>query len=179
MNESDIPIQIDPMNRERLVMMISPRRISLLFYYVFGACLFIIGLTFNLSASAEIIHPSFGSWFIGLASLISGVIFIIQADYKVKTTLYILTTWNVRIRTGFFNKKTERIFYDDIDRIETLHEPGEKVAQMGDVRIFKKGDSNTPYLILRDVRHPEGLVEIIKRFITSITEPTEWAHIEK
>ena len=179
MNDEQSEMVIPPEKRERLVMLLHPRRIALLFHYVFGSCIILIGLAFNLAASAEVIHPGFGSWFVGLISLILGTLFIANAEYKVKSNLYILTTWNVRARTGIIHKSTERIFYDDIDKMETKREPGESIAQMADVCIFKKGIPDKPYLIFRDIRHPDGFIEIINRFISTISDPPDWAHIEK
>jgi membrane protein YdbS with pleckstrin-like domain len=179
MNDEPSDLTIPAEKRERLVMLLHPRRIALLFHYVFGSFIIFIGLAFNLAASAEVIHPGFGSWFVGFFSLILGALFIVHAEYMVKSNLYVVTTWNVRIRTGIIHKSTQRIFYDDIDKMETKREPGESVAQMGDVCIFKKGISDEPYLTLRDIRHPDGFIEIIKRFISSISNPTDWAHIEK
>ncbi len=168
-----------PEKREKLLSIMHPRRIGHLFHYIMGFCLFLLGLIFFVAATAGIFPINPISWTLGFISLSLGVGIISWEEVRVRNTMYILTTWNIRLRSGLTNKITNRIFYDDISQVKTSIDPGEKIAEMGDIEVYSKNDSNNPSLIFQDVRYPEGVKEIIQRFVETTTHPTPWDHIEK
>ncbi|MGY5876714.1 MAG: PH domain-containing protein [Candidatus Thorarchaeota archaeon] len=168
-----------PEKREKLLNILHPRRIGHLFHYIMGLCLFLLGLIFFIAATAGVFPINPISWSLGVISLSSGVGIITWEEVRIRNTMYILTTWNIRLRSGFRQRNTSRVFYDDIAQVKTSRDPGEKIAEMGDIEVYSKNDSNIPILVFQDVRYPEGIKEIIQRFVETTAYPTPWDHIDK
>jgi len=173
------PEVIPSENRERLVNIFHPKRATFIFYYVFGVVLFIIGLGFNVtSAAGFIIHDLF-DWTLGITSMIFGILIVTWAESRRWFTLYIITTWNVRVRRGIFSRETVRIFYDEITDVHCSGPPDERRVGMGDVEIFTSADEGTPSLLIDGVNNPDGIKEIILRFMRTIPDPLHWAHLDR
>lgn len=178
MSESDDYTPFPAEKRERLVYIFYTKRASFLFFYVFGTILFLTGTSFMVATAAGVIVRNFISWTIGLASMFLGVFIVVWAEAKRYYNLYIITTWNIRIRTGFVNRRTKRLFFDQISRVETTSDIEERVAGMGDVLVYKK-DHDDPYINFDGVHNPDGVAEIIRRFVKTVDYPPDWDHIER
>ena len=168
-----------PEKREKLLNILHPRRIGHLFHYIMGFCLLLLGLIFFISASAGFFPIDPTPWSLGVISFSIGVGIITWEEIRIRNTMYILTTRNIRFRSGFITRNTSRIFYDDIAQVVTSRDPGEKIAEMGDIEVYSKNESGKPSLIFQDVRYPEGIKEIIMRFVETTSHPTPWDHIDK
>jgi len=176
--ESPVP-KFPSEKRERLVLILHPKRASLIFYYVLGVVTFVVGLIFMILTSLGTISHSILSWSLSLSSMIFGVILIIGAETRHNFTFYIITTWNVRVRKGIFRRKTTRVFYDEIVECRTNSNPEEKRVGMGDVEICTKNADENPAIIFDEVHNPEGVKEIITRFMQSIPDPVPWEHLDR
>ena len=176
--ESPIP-KFPSEKRERLVLILHPKRASSIFYYVFGVMLFIIGLFSMILASLGTISHNMLSWSLSLSAMIFGGFLIVGAETRHYFTLYIITTWNIRVRTGILRRKTTRVFYDEISLCRTNSNPDEKRVGMGDVEICTKKMNETPAIIFDEVHNPDGVKEIITRFIQCLPDPLPWEHLER
>jgi membrane protein YdbS with pleckstrin-like domain len=165
--------------RERLVLILHPKRASSIFYYVFGVVTFIVGLAFMVLTSYGAISRDIDSWSLSTMAMIFGVLLLVWAETKHYFTLYIITTWNVRIRRGIFRRKTTRVFYDEITECRTASKPDEKRVGMGDVEIYSSKNGDEPALIFDEVHNPDGVTEIISRFVQSIPNPPPWEHLQR
>ncbi len=176
--ESPVP-KFPSEKRERLVLILHPKRASFIFYYVFGVVLFVIGLVFMILASFGTISHNTLSWTLSLSAMVFGVFLIVGAETRHYFTLYIITTWNVRVRKGIFRRKTTRVFYDEIAICRTNSNPEEKRVGMGDVEICTTKSDEKPAIIFDEVHNPEGVKEIITRFIKSLPDPLPWEHLDR
>jgi uncharacterized membrane protein YdbT with pleckstrin-like domain len=165
--------------RERLVLILHPKRASFIFYYVIGVVFFAVGLFFMVLASLGTISHNILSWSLSLLAMIFGVLLITGAESRHYFTLYIITTWNVRLRTGIFRRKTTRVFYDEISVCQTNSNPEEKRVGMGDVEICTTGTNDKPAIVFDEVHNPEGVKEIITRFIQCVPDPVPWEHLDR
>jgi hypothetical protein len=164
--------------RERLVSIFYPKRASFIFYYVFGTVLFIVGTGFMTVTSYGGLGRDLVSWSLSAGAMIFGVILVSWAESRRWFTLYIITTWNIRVRKGVFSRKTKRVFYDEITLLQCSGPPDERKVGMGDVEIYTS-DTEAPSLVFDGVHNPDGVREIIKRFVDTIPEPVPWAHLDR
>ncbi len=168
----------ESVQREQLITTFRPKRISSLFNYISGAIFIAVGLVFMIGSSAGFVAFSFIAWSLGLGAIAFGSVFMIWTELKRRSTLYIITDWNVRVRTGYLNKTTRRAFYDDIDTVEVETDAQDEIADQGRLEIYAEGEDE-PVLSLDDVENPYGIREIILRFKETTKDPVPWNHIEK
>lgn len=168
-----------PEKKERLVIIFHPKRASLIFFYVFSVALVIMGVLFMSASTFGAIPPTFISWALGNAAILFGILLFARTEMKRTFTLYIITTWNVRIRTGVFRRHTTRLFYDEISECRTTMYPEEQRVGMGDVEISSSKAGNEKVLIFEEVENPDGVREIIMKFIDTIPYPLPWGHLER
>lgn len=164
--------------REKLVHIFYTKRTSFLFFYVFGTAIFLIGTIFMVGTAAGLIVRNFISWTLGLTAMFLGVFIVVWAEAKRHNTLYIITTWNVRVRAGFISRHTQKLFFDQISAVKTTIDEEEEAANMGDVLVFKKG-LDEPFIEFDGVHNPEGVAEIVRRFAQTVKDPPNWNHIER
>lgn len=165
--------------RERLVLILHPQRASSIFYYVFSVALFIVGLVFMVLTSYGTITSDILSWSLSSASMILGILLFIGAESRHIFTLYIITTWNVRVRRGIIRRRTNRVFYDEIVECRATGNPEERRVGMGEVEIHTSCDKDGPALVFDEVHNPDGVREIISRFMQTIPSPLPWGHLER
>ncbi len=165
--------------RERLVGIFYPKRASFIFYYVFGTVVFIIGMGFMTVTSYSGVGGDLVAWSLSAGAMIFGILLVAWAESRRWFTLYIITTWNVRVRRGVFSRKTRRVFYDEIALLRCSGPPDERKIGMGDVEILTSEDDESPSLVFDGVHNPEGVREIIRRFIETTPDPVPWAHLDR
>jgi membrane protein YdbS with pleckstrin-like domain len=165
--------------RERLVGIFYPKRASFIFYYVFGTVLFIVGTGFMIVTSFGGLGRDIISWSLSAGAMVFGIVLVAWAESRRWFTLYIITTWNIRVRKGVFSRKTTRVFYDEIAMLYSSGPPAERKVGMGDVEIFTSEEDEKPALIFDGVHNPDGVREIIMRFIQTIPDPVPWAHLDR
>lgn len=173
------PEAVPKEKRELLVNIFYPKRASFILFYVFGVVVFIIGLGFNVASAANFIIHDLVAWSMGLAAMIFGIIVVVWAESRRWFTLYIVTTWNLRVRQGILSRKTERVFYDEITDVISCGPSAERRVGMGDVEIFSNSIEGKPALIFDGVHNPDGIKEIILRFILTVPDPPHWAHLDR
>ncbi len=163
--------------RERLVMIFHPRRTGFLVDYIIGAVIIMIGFISLLLTAAFMIEQNMISWILTLSSFYVGSLIMTVSEIHRKSILYIITTWNIRVRRGVFRKKTVRVFYNQISDIQIKVDDERRRIYMGDIEVYAHGDSQRPALVYRDVYSPDGIKELITRFIKTTPVPPDWAHI--
>ena len=156
----------------------NPRRLSSLIYYVFGTVVLLFGFILMILSSGDYFEFNINAWYLGLFSMSFGSLIMTIAEIRRRYSLYIITTWNVRTRSGFWKKTTSRVFYDDIERIEVNRDPEEVRVNQGDVLVFVKGESE-PAIVFDAIAYPLGAFEIIQRFKETIPQPIPWSHLDK
>jgi len=179
MSKVEPEARFPPDKRERLVLILHPQRASSIFYYVFSVVLFVVGLTFMVLTSYGTISSDVLSWSLSSASMILGVLLFIGAEGRHLFTLYIITTWNVRVRRGIIRRRTKRVFYDEIVECRATGDPEETRVGMGEVEICTAADKDCPALVFDEVHNPDGVKEIISRFMQTIPTPLPWGHLER
>jgi hypothetical protein len=107
-----------------------------------------------------------------------GCLLILWAEIRRRYTLYIITSWTVRIRNGYFNQLTTRVFLDEIVDVKTNIAQEERLVDQGNVEIYVK-DEEEPVLILEAVDNPRGILEIVRRLVKTVPDPVPWSHIER
>ncbi|NWF94577.1 MAG: PH domain-containing protein [Candidatus Thorarchaeota archaeon] len=176
---STTPVPFPPEKRERLVAILYPKRIGFLWAYVVGVIVFMVGFLSNVAASAGwIIHNEL-SWDISIIGLVAGALIVSEAETRRRSTLYIITTWNVRVRTGLLRKRTVRLFYDQIKEIRLQVDPQRRRISIGDLQFYSQAGGDTPVLVFRDVYSPDGIKELITRFIETTPSTPPWAHVPR
>jgi hypothetical protein len=163
---------------EKLIAAYHTKRVAALVYYILGVVVFIIGLVFMITSSVHYIAFTLVAWYLGMASLIIGVVLITWAELKRGYTTYIVTTWNVRIKKGYLNSVTTRVFYDEISSVKVSVEPEDVQAGQGNILIYTE-DMDTPTLVFDSVHNPAGVHELISRFLVTIPDPVPWEHIPR
>ena len=116
--------------RERLVNIFYPKRASFIFYYVFGTVIFVVGTGFMTVTSYGGLGRDLVSWSLSAGAMIFGIIIFTWAESRRWFTLYIITTWNIRVRKGVFSRRTTRVFYDEIATIHSSGPPDERKIGM-------------------------------------------------
>jgi membrane protein YdbS with pleckstrin-like domain len=170
---------LSPDARERLILVMFRKRTAFMFNYVLGGFISGVGILGNIATAAGFIEQSWIRWEIGVAAILSGLLVITATELRRRFTLYIMTTWNVRIRTGLMTRNTIRVFYDEISSVETSINPEEKAIGIGDVRVYTSDVRDRPAIVFTDVYNPDGIREIILRFIQTMPSPLPWVHIPK
>ena len=165
--------------RERLVSIFYPKRASFIFYYVFGTVVFIVGTGFMTITSYGGLGRDLVSWSLSAGAMIFGIFLVSLAESRRWFTLYIITTWNVRVRKGVFSRKTKRVFYDEIAILHCSGPPAERKVGMGNIEIYTSADDEKPALVFDGVHNPDGVREIIQRFIETTPDPLPWAHLDR
>ena len=165
--------------RERLVSIFYPKRASFIFYYVFGTVVFIVGTGFMTVTSYGGLGRDLVSWSLSASAMVFGILLVSLAESRRWFTLYIITTWNVRVRRGVFYRKTKRVFYDEIAVLHSSGPPAERKVGMGDVEIYTSEGDEKPALVFDGVHNPDGVREIIRRFIETTPDPVPWAHLDR
>lgn len=178
MSEAKSTPPFPPEKKERLVYIFYTKRASFLFYYVFGTAVTAIGVGFMVGTAYGVIPINLVSWCLGLAAMIFGATLIILAEVRKRYRLYIITTWNVRVRTGIFNRTTQRAYFDRITKVDTSINREEEIAEMGDVCIYTD-NPDSPSLVFTEVHNPHGVAEIIQRFVETVKHPPDWDHMNR
>ena len=179
MSADSIKTPFPPEKRERLVMIIHPKRASLIFFYTFSVVMIVTGVSFMAATAYGSISINSLYWDIGAATIILGILLFASTEVRRQIKLYILTTWNVRVRTGLFRRKTVRLFYDEIAECSIAINADEKNVGVGDVRVYSKESSESPALVFDEVDNPDGVREIISRFMETIPDPLPWGHLDR
>ena len=174
----EISAPFPPEKKEKLVYIFYAKRASFLFYYVFGTAVLAIGMGFMVGTAYGIIPRNLVSWYLGLAAILFGTGLIVFAEVKKRYNLYIITTWNVRIRSGVYTRHTRKVYHDEITAVKTNSDREEKIAEMGDVCIYTESPDNAA-LEFTSIHNPEGVAEIIRRFAATVADPPDWNHMER
>ena len=165
--------------RERLVIIFHPKRVSLIFLYVISVVTIITGVGFMSATAYGAIPLSELAWNLGSSAIIFGIFLFTVTEMKWYFTFYIITTWNVRIRKGIFRRNTTRLFYDEISECRTAIFAEEQRVGMGDVEICSSKVKNGPTIVFEEIENPDGVREIISKFMETIPYPLPWSHIER
>ncbi len=168
----------DKIKPEILIAKYYPKRAASLIFYILGILAFFLGLSFMVMSSIHYVDFTLFAWYTGLLSMAVGCILILWAELRRRYFLYAITSWTVRVRTGYINHTTTRVFLDDISEVKTNIDMEERIVNQGDLEIYIKGEDE-PVLILRAVENPRGVLELVQRLIQTIPDPLPWAHIEK
>ncbi|TFG34760.1 PH domain-containing protein [Candidatus Thorarchaeota archaeon] len=179
MTEKSITLPIPPERRERLVLIFHQKRASLIFFYVFGVVMVITGVGFMAATAYGSIARNSLAWNIGAATIILGILLFTWTEIRRQFKLYIITTWNVRVRRGILRRKTVRVFYDEISEVRTTANPVETKVGMGDVEICSGKADNSPAIVFEEVENPDGVRELISRFVQTIPDPLPWGHLDR
>ncbi len=169
---------VDDIQHEILIAKFHPKRISSLVFYVFGFIVFIVGWVFMIASSVQFVEFSLVAWIAGICAMAAGIGTIIWREVKRRYTLYIITSWNVRVRKGYLKKRTTRVFYDDISDVRIIANIQDRIVNQGDIQIFANGEDE-PAIIFYSIENPRGIYELIQRMLRTVQAPYPWSHIEK
>ncbi|MBD3407762.1 MAG: PH domain-containing protein [Candidatus Lokiarchaeota archaeon] len=166
-----------PKDVELLVDIFYQSRTSNVLNYVVGTIIALVGLMYNITTPMDVQYTLF-AWITGLAAIIIGTSIVIFTEIVRRQTKYIITSWNVRIYAGFIRKSAKRIFFDDITRIDIEKDEEHERVGTGDLKIYTE-NADKPAMIWEGIPNPEGIKEVIHRFIETTGKPTPWSHIDK
>ncbi|MHA1908803.1 MAG: PH domain-containing protein [Candidatus Thorarchaeota archaeon] len=175
MSGTRVEDQIQP---EILIAKYHPKRAASLITYLMGILAFLLGWSFMVMSSIQFVESTLVAWYIGLWSMTIGCLLILWAEIRRRYTLYAITSWAVRVRKGFYNQITTRVFLDEISQIETNIDQEERIVNQGDVEIYVK-DEDQPALVLQAIDNPRGVLEIVRRLVKTLPDPIPWDHIER
>ncbi len=164
--------------QEILIAKFHPRRTSSLFFYIFGFVVFIVGWVFMIASSADFIEFTLAAWLSGIWAMTVGILAITWREIIRRYRLYIITSWNLRVRRGYRKKTTKRVFYDEITDVKIIANTEDRMVNQGDIQIFVK-DTEGPVITFFAIDNPRGIYEIIQRMIRTVSDPYPWAHLEK
>ena len=175
MNEAIVD---DSIPREILIAKFHPRRTASLLFYIFGFVVFIIGWLFMIASSADIIEFTMVAWLSGIWAMTVGMLSIVWQEIRRRYKLYVITSWNLRVRRGYYRKRTERVFYDEISDVKILTNLEDRMVNQGDIAIYVKDESD-PALTFFAIDNPRGIYEIIQRMLRTVATPCPWSHLER
>ena len=170
---------LPPEKRERLVIIFHPKRVSLIFLYVISVVSIVTGVGFMSATAYGAITSSELAWNLGSSAILFGIFLFTGTEMNRFFTLYIITTWNVRVRKGIIKRKTTSLFYDEISECRSAIFADEHRVGMGVLEICSSKVKNGPTLIFEEIENPDGVREIISKFIQTIPYPLPWGHIER
>ncbi|NHJ14641.1 MAG: hypothetical protein EAX95_13260 [Candidatus Thorarchaeota archaeon] len=165
--------------REKLIVSIHRKRAGFIFYYVFATVVFIVGTGFMVSVAGRVVPYDELAWWFGISAMFFGLGLFIGTEVRRQYTMYIVTTWNVRVQKGFFGKITNRVFFDDIVMVESSLVPAVRPLSMGSVYIYTAEERDKPALVFNDIYNPVGIRDLIIRIQRTTPEVVPWSHIEK
>ncbi|MFW9920102.1 MAG: PH domain-containing protein [Candidatus Thorarchaeota archaeon] len=175
MNEKETDSKIP---HEILIAKFHPRRTSSLFFYIFGVVVFVVGWVFMIASSADFIEFTLVAWISGIWAMVVGILSIIWREIIRRYTLYIITSWNLRVRRGYRRKRTKRVFYDEISDVKIIANTEDRMVNQGDIQIFVK-DEAEPVITFYSIDNPRGIYELIQRMLRTVPEPYPWSHLER
>ncbi len=164
--------------QEQLIAKYHPKRAASLLFYLFGSLTFILGWSFMVMSSIQLVESTLVAWYIGMWAMTIGCLLILWAEIRRRYTLYVITSWTVRVRTGYIKQQTTRVFLDEIFDVKTNIDQEERIVNQGDVEIYVK-DEDEPVLILDSVDNPRGILELVLRLVQTIPDPIPWDHIPR
>ena len=100
-------------------------------------------------------------WLIVAAVLLWQLILVVIAIARIKTTLYTITNQRVIIETGLTSKSVDEIDLRYVDDTQFNQSFIQRLLGIGNVTIVSS-DKTTPKYVLRGVRDPRGLRELIR-----------------
>lgn len=100
-------------------------------------------------------------WLIVAAALLWQLIVVVIAIARIKTTLYNVTNQRVMIETGLTSKSVDEIDLRYVDDTQFHQSFINRLLGIGNVTIVSS-DKTTPRYVLRGVRDPRGLRELIR-----------------
>ncbi len=168
-----------PENREKLVAIFHPKRVRFLFFYILGAVILLIGLSYNALTAAQIIPYQQLIWFLANGAIFFGAALIIQVEAKRRLILYVITTWNARVKKGILKRHTEKVFYDQVTCIDTSIGPEDRKADAGDVCIYSVESLDEPEIVFKGIHNPEGIKILLERFVETTRNPPVWNHVPR
>ena len=168
----------DQIQQEQLIAKYHPKRAAALLFYLFGSLTFILGWSFMVMSSIQFVESTLVAWYIGLWAMAIGCVLILWAEIRRKYMVFIITTWTLRVRTGYFNHLTTRVFLDEIVDVKLNIDQEERIVNQGDVEIYVK-DEDDPALVFDSVDNPRGILEIVLRIVQTIPDPVPWDHIPR
>jgi len=171
--------QIPPEDREKLLATFNPARTGFLYLYILGAVSFVIGWLFNITVAARVVPYDELAWWLGMGAMLFALLVWGIGEYKKRYTVYIVTTWNLRVMKGARSKLTTRVFYDEVERFEIETQPQARVINLGALCIYTWDDPGNPALRFADIHNPEGMLELVSRVKMTTPAPLPWAHIKK
>jgi len=163
-------------NQEILIAKFHPRRTSSLVFYIFGFVVFIVGWFFMIASSIQFIEFSLVAWISGIWAMIVGILSILWREIIRRYTLYIITSWNLRVRRGYLKKRTKRVFYDEVVDVKIDADPQDRLVNQGNIQIFIKGEED-PVITFFAIDNPRGIYELIQRMLRTLPDPLPWGHI--
>lgn len=172
-------LSIPQENREKLLATFHPARTGFLYLYVLGAVFFIISWLSMISVAAGVVAYDELAWWLGMGGMFFALLLWGIGEYKKRYTVYVVTTWNLRVMKGSYKRLTTRVFYDEIDRFEIYSSPHSRVINLGALRIYTKGDEEEATMEFGDIHNPEGMLELVNRIKKTTPDPIPWAHVER
>ncbi|MHA2021555.1 MAG: PH domain-containing protein [Candidatus Thorarchaeota archaeon] len=171
--------QIAPEDHEKLLATFHPARTGFLYLYILGTVFLFVGMLFNIAVAARVVPYDELAWWIGMGAIFFGLLLWTIGEYKKRYTVYVVTTWNLRVMKGSYNSVTTRVFFDEIKKVEIDANPQTSVINLGALRVYTKEDSDQPSLEFTDIHNPEGMLELVSRIKMTTPDPLPWAHVEK
>ena len=107
--------------------------------------------------------------------VIAGILALIQvvarlvAWLKLRSTLYIITNQRVMIEQGIFTKTVNEIDLRYVDDSQFFQSLTDRMLGIGNVTLHSS-DANTPSYMLRSVRDPRGVRELIRAHAYQVSQ---------
>ncbi len=168
-----------PENREKLIAIFHPKRVRFLFLYILGTVILLIGFSYNALTAAQIIPYQQLIWVFANVAIFFGAGLIILVEAKRRLILYIITTWNARVKSGILKRHTEKVFYDQITCVDTSIGPEDQKADAGDVCIYSVESEDEPEIVFNGIHNPEGIKILLERFVETTRNPPVWNHVPR
>ncbi|TFF91288.1 hypothetical protein EU545_04695 [Candidatus Thorarchaeota archaeon] len=170
---------IAPEDREKLITIYHPKRVRFLFLYILGAVILLIGFLYNALTAAQVLPYQEVIWYLANGAIFFGGGLMALVEAKRRLTLYVITTWNARVRTGILKRETQKTFYDQITRIETSIGPEDRTADAGDVCVYSVESGDEPEIVFSGIHNPEGIKILLERFVKTTGDPPVWDHVPR
>jgi membrane protein YdbS with pleckstrin-like domain len=171
--------EIGPEDREKLIAIFHPKRVQFLFLYVFGAVVLLIGFFYNVLTAAQLLPYQEFIWYLANGAIFFGAALMAVVEARRRLTLYVITTWNARVKSGILKRNTKRTFYDQITCVGISVGPEDKTAEAGDVCIYSVESRNEPEIVFKGIHNPDGIKILLERFVETTGDPPTWNHVPR
>lgn len=108
-------------------------------------------------------------WVITAILALAQFVNVLVSWMKLRSTLYIVSNQRVMIEQGILSKTVNEIDLRYVDDSQFFQSLGDRILGIGNVTLHSS-DANTPHYVLRSIRDPRGVRELVRAHAYQISQ---------